>query len=277
MANQLVKCLLVGALGMATSACGQRSWDEPVGTIVQRAGNGRFGAYAQETFQNNWQATLSYGADQVSYFRSQMNNTTTDVFYFDLHGKKFFMEATGDHQPDERAPDDVDLLYLNTHGSATATDSRWVMWDQDQRAMSSAMRLGDSASWGGGLAILASYTCKTLKHSDGLLVQRLDSILCGGLKILLSSHDIISTGERTDECGEDFAEYMQDGQTIRTAWRDGLFDSFVDQDIALVATGTSSSDCTNRKNNMKWQNFGTHAFLRDGEIGITCWEWWTDY
>jgi hypothetical protein len=269
--------ITLGAFAALVVGCGQAPLEEPLGTVQQRAGGARFATYCQESFQNGWQETLSYANERCSMFRSQLNNTDTDVFYFNLNGAKPFIEQGGDHQPDLKAIDDVDLMYMMTHGGATTTDARWTMWNDSTRAMSSNMRLGDSAWWGGGLAIYAQYSCKTMKSLDNLLVNRWGPVLRGGLKLVLGSHDILWDGERTDECGEAFAENIQYQQSFRTAWRDALYDTFLFQDIAVMATGTDSSNCSSRKNNMKWQNFGSHPFIRDGSIGITCWEQWTDY
>jgi hypothetical protein len=236
----------------------------------------RFGTYCAEDFENSWRDSLPYSWDRCAGFNNELDDTDTKAFYYNLVGKEYYLEQYGDHQPNNDSADDVDLLFINTHGGAWTSPmtSTLVMWNQNQRAYSTDMRLGDSAWWGGGLAVLATYACETLKMSDGNLVNRLAPMLRGGLKIALGSHDTLNSGVTTDECGEDFADNLQGSSSFKSAWKSALEDWATDQDIAIVSTGANSSDCVSRKDNMKWQNYGGYDFIRDDNIGYTCWTWW---
>lgn len=245
-------------------------------TITDAQAVARFGAYCTESYENNWRDTLPYSWSRCNGFSNELDDTDTKVFYYNLEGKEYYLESYGDHQPNNDSADDVDLLFINTHGGAWTDPmtSTLTMWNQDMRAYSTDMRLGDSAWWGGGLAVLATYACETLKMNDGNLVNRLAPMLRGGLKMALGSHDKLYSGSTTDECGEDFADDLQSSMTFKNSWKSALSDWYTAQDVAVVATGTNSSDCTSRMDNMKWQNYGGYPFIRDNSIGYTCWSWW---
>lgn len=238
----------------------------------------RFGTYCTEGFEGGWRDTLPESWNRCAWFNNELDDTDTKVFYFDLSNKEYYLEANGDHQADNKSADDVDLLFINTHGGAWTSPmtSTLAMWNQNTRAYTTDMRLGDSATWGGGLAILATYACETLKNSDGNLWNRLAPMFRGGLKIALGSHDTLYSSSYTNECGEDFADNMQGSQTLKSAWSDALSDWWEDQDVAVTATGTNSTDCASRRDNMKWQNYGGYGFLRDNSIGYVCWATWND-
>jgi hypothetical protein len=253
---------------------GRAPAEEHVGSVDQASVGARFGTWCQQSYQNGWQATLPEAWNTCAWFNNELDDTDQKIFYYDLSNKAYYWHATGDHQPANDSADDVDLLFVGTHGGVTSSDAIYAMWNQGQFAYSSQMRLGDSAWWGGGLAIQATYSCKTLKSNDNLLVTRWANALRGGLKIMLGSHDIVWYGTTTNEVGEDFADNLQSSQAIKMAWRDGLSDWYQDQDVSVVATGTNSSNCWSRMDNMKWQNYGSYPFIRDNSIGYTCWYWW---
>jgi hypothetical protein len=239
---------------------------------------GRFGTWCTRQFQNAWQTELPHAWNLCDGFVGTMDNTATNAFYFDLNNKKFYWEAGGDHQPANDSADDVDLLFVNTHGGAPSgsTTASYAMWNQNQFALTTSMRLGDSATWGGGLAILATYACETLRVSDNKLPTRWGAALRGGLKMILGSHGTVFDSDRTDDTGTSFADKLQHGTSIRSSWRGALYDTFVAQDVAVVATGSDMANCTSRRDAMNWQNFGSYPFLRDGQIGATCWVYWDD-
>lgn len=205
---------------------------------------------------------------------NKLDNTDESAFYFNLHDKKFYLERYGDHQPDLKSADNVDLLFILTHGGAWSTTSTLCMWNKHTRAFTSEMRLGDSAIGGGGLSILATYACNTLKSSDNLLWTRLGPMFSGRLRIALGSHDKLYSGTYTNECGEDFAEDIQSGMTLKSAWKSALSDWWEDQDVAVVATGSSTSHCHWRKDTMKWQNYKNYRVLRDSSIAYWCSTTW---
>jgi hypothetical protein len=236
---------------------------------------GRFGAFCQKSFEAGWQKTLNNVYDLCGWFVSQMNDTASQVFYYDLVNRAYYIEKNGDTQPPAyNSVDDVDLFWLATHGGVTSTYARWAMWNKDVEASTARMRLGDSAWWGGGLAIFVSHACDTLQHNDNLLVTRWAPVLRGGVKIVVGSHDVLNDSVTTNETGENFAYELQNGATIRNAWVYAVSDLYTAQDATIVATGTNLTDCRNRRDGMKWSNFGNYPFIRDGNIGTTCWAWW---
>lgn len=251
------KIVLVGFFGAALS----------IGTNADA--KARFGTYCQRAFEDGWQSTLDKAYDLCSRFNKELDDTDTKVFYYNLEGQKSWLETPND----QGTSDNVNLLFLLTHGSVTNTDSRWVMWDKNTRALSSNMRLGDESY---GLSILASWACNTHKMSDGKLITRWRNIFRGGLRITVGSHDTPPIGSTTDECGKEFADNLQDGDKIKDAWHDALREPFVDVDGAVIATGETESECNNRRDNMKWQNYTSYRRLRDGENVWYCWRYWNN-
>ncbi|HKO89075.1 MAG TPA: DUF6345 domain-containing protein, partial [Burkholderiales bacterium] len=99
---------------------------------------------------------------------------------------------------------------------------------------------------------------------------RMGAIFRGGLRIATGSHDKLYDSLTTDEVGEDYADNLQDGDKIKYAWADANSDWNTDQDVTVMATGSSSSNCQSRRDNMKWQNFSSYGRLRDGAITHYC-------
>lgn len=254
---------------------------EPIAVTKQAISTGmRFGTWCTQSYQNGWQTTLGNSWTRCSWFNNELDDTDQLIFYYDLVGKKYFWERFGDTQPPAYdSADDVDLLFVNTHGGTNTgnTQAVYAMWNDPVYAITNEMRLGDSAWWGGGLAILATYACKTLWNGDNNIQSRWGAAFRGGLKIALGSHDTVWDHYYTEEVGEDFADNMQNGQAFVYAWRDGLEDWYYDQDIMGVATGTSEANCATRRDTMKKSTYGTFPFIRDGAIVSMCKRWWTNY
>lgn len=231
----------------------------------------RFGTWCQEEYQNGWQDTDDYGWELCNSFNNELDDTDTKVFYYNLHGAKSHLEESGDSGD----TDAVNLMYINTHGGVSSTASRYAMWDDGVRAYTTSMRLGDDSY---GLSIFASYACHTAYRDDGNFWTRWYPAFAGGLKYLVGSHDTINNGWTLYENGEDFADELQSSAVIKYAWRDGCYDTWTDQDLAAGTFGTNESDCWNRLNNMKWQNYASgFARIRDSQITHWCHTQWTDY
>ena len=230
-----------------------------------------FGAICQADFQSNWQTSLPYSWNRCGWFVDELDDTDIKSFYWNLHGAESFY-STCDGCAGVGA-DTVSLLYTNTHGKATnITDARWVMWDNGVRAQTNtdSLRLGDESI---GLSILALYSCETLSSADSSasLINRWRNTFRGGLKMVTGSHDKVYDGPTTDEVGEDFADNLQDGDSVKWAWFDGNGDWWADQDVKVTATGTSESNCKSRRDGIKWQNFSSgFPRLRDSQVGWFC-------
>lgn len=239
------------------------------GGVGQAQAQAWFATECQREFQNGWAGTLKYMWKRCGGFNKELDDTDLQYYYYNLVGAKSRWEDPAD----QWFMDDVDLLYASTHGWASDTDSTWSMWDYQTHAFSSQMRLGDEA-W--QLSILATYTCSTLKTSDGKQWTRMGPIFRGGLRFALGSHDKVYDGDVTDEVGEDFADGLQKKKSFKYAWKDGNSDWYADQDLTIMTTGSDANDCNNRRSNMKWQNFRNYPALRDGQINSVCWTKWDD-
>ena len=168
-------------------------------------------------------------------------------------------------------PAGVDIYYSETHGGAWNGRAVWAMWNDGSLASSNQMWLGNENQ---GLSILSTYACATLKH-DGI-VSRYDSVMAGGLRYTTGSHDKFYDGLTTDEVGEDYADNLKDGDSIRYAWRDGVSDWYHDQDATVMTTGTNASDCSSRRSGMRWTNYNGYPRRTSGNIGYYCWTWWNN-
>lgn len=229
----------------------------------------RFGTGCQKSYENGWQTTLDHVWKRCGWFNDELDDTDHKIFYFDLHGAEWWWEGPGD----QLSLDNVHLFYSSTHGGAWSTKSVWAMWDDGSLASSADMRLGDESY---GLSIFSTYACKTLKFSDDKMWARMGPIFRGGLRYATGSHDLLYDSVTTDETGEDFADDLQKGKSIRFAWKDANSDWWVDNDVTVMTTGTDSSNCLSRRSGMKWQNFGGYARLRDGKIGWYCYTYWNN-
>ncbi len=237
----------------------------------------RFGTRCQKEYQGGWQTTLPEMWNRCAWFNNELDDTDTKVFYWNLHGARSSFSTCDSCG---NGVDDVHLMYVGTHGgAANSTDARLVMWDNGVRARSitDAWRYGDENS---RVAFFAQYACETLNNGDGNVWNRWSTAFRGGLIMALGSHDKLYDGVTTNETGEDFADGLQKGKTVKWAWFDGNGDWWADQDVAVMATGSrqtaannASADCAFRRDQVKWQNFGNFARWRDGQVHHWCRSW----
>ena len=251
----LIKPAIIAAIGIIGS--------------VEHSDAARFGAACQREYQNNWQADLDHVWERCSWFNDELDDTDTKIFYYNLHGAKWWWETGGD----QLAHDNVSLLYASTHGGGWSTMSVWAMWDVNSLAASTNMRLGDEAT---RLSIFSTYSCETLKFNDDKMWVRMGPIMRGGLRYATGSHDKLYDGVTTNETGEDYADNLQKSNTIKYAWKDANSDWATDQDVTVMATGTDKGNCESRRDGMKWQNFGSYPRLTDGQVGWYCYWYWNN-
>jgi hypothetical protein len=230
----------------------------------------RFGTRCQADYQAGWQNTLPYMWDRCGWFVSELDATDTSVFYFSLHNSKTRYSTCDSCGT---GVDDVALMYTGTHGGAiNDTNARLAMWEQNVRALSNSdsWRFGDEAT---GCSIFAQYACETLTAGDSnnQMKDRWRGAFRGGLRIATGSHDKLWDSITTNETGEDFADDLQDGKSVKWAWFDGNGDWWEDQDVKVLATGSNSSNCASRRDGIKWQNFTSFGRLRDGNLDWWCW------
>ena len=163
------------------------------------------------------------------------------------------------------------------------------MWDDHVFARSTDMSLGDGGptqGWNGvliwpffqnptdgALSVLATYACDTLVL-DGDTWNRWHPVFSGGLKYSVGSWKKLMSGWTTSEVGEEFAKQLQQGKVIKTAWVNAVSDWWVDQYPAAMASGTTCSEAENRLNNMKWSNYKSYSYIRNG-IGCLSLQKWS--
>lgn len=247
----------------------QRDGSEEVATVRQASATTKnFGTDCQEAFENNWQDTLHYAWETCNGFNGAMDDFANKEYYYNLRGAQDYWEIPNDQNRLER----VDLAFSNTHGGTNSSQAFWTMWDSGVFATSPNMWLGNESK---GLSIWATYSCETLKD-DGNLWARWDTVMAGGLRIVVGSHDTVWSAYTTDEVGRDFAENLESGMSIRNSWRYGLEDWYHDQDAAVMSTGTDSSDCNGRLTNMDWDNFDNYPRRTSTNPGWWCEDHWSN-
>lgn len=239
--------------------------------VVSAAAFGsRFGTGCQGDFENTWLTEVRDTWERCERFNNKLAQTDEHVFYWDLHdGASWWQNAR-----DQIALDNVDLFYGCTHGGVNSTSAAWAMWNYKTNAWSTLMRLGDEAV---GLSFLATYSCDTLKYDDGRVWTRMAPILRGGARMVLGSYGKFWDSWYTTECGEVFANGLQNGWNVKDAWIDGNTDWYFQQEIAFMATGRDQENCDARRDSMTWSNFNDYPRLRDNQIGHACLSAWVGF
>ncbi len=140
---------------------------------------------------------------------------------------------------DASMADDVDLFFINTHGRnddgiiSLAYNSQ----NDDWLANSRDWRLGDrDIEW------LAIYGCDTvMRNNFGPQGWNAYNHIFHRLHLLLGAYDSMYDGWTTEECGEDFADNLLDGDTVKAAWMDGVSDWYVDNHPAVISAERAST------------------------------------
>ena len=249
---------------------------ETDGQIPAGTSSRNFGIHCTESYENGWLATLTAGKEVCDGFANRADDEAIKEFYYDLKDKQDYWHTTADYF--NNALEDVDLFLTVTHGGAWSTDySEWGMWNDNMLATSNSMRLGDTANSRRGLSILSTFSCHTLQ-TDSYFMNRWNTVFEGGLRMVTGSHNLIYIGYPAEQyLGNDYAYYLNQGWTIASAWSTAMNNtSYNNMDSAVAATGTNSSDCASRRDNMTWDNFQDYPRLRDSSIGYYCWRYWDD-
>jgi Family of unknown function (DUF6345) len=92
------------------------------------------------------------------------------------------------------------------------------------------MRLG---SGGRQVKALATFSCDTLKNSDGQLPKRWGPAFAGGLKMLVGGGDLLWDDD-SDTIGYDFAMLMQTPYPIGTSWLNAFYNNNRDNNPAIA-------------------------------------------
>jgi hypothetical protein len=233
---------------------------------------GTFGTRCQRTYQNGWLPTLDYMYDRCDGFNNRMADNNTQTFYFSLNNGAGFDGSDGSTAAG--GVDTVDIFYVGTHGGANATDARLALKPVQTRTFSSTWRFGDNSR---PISILSQYACKTLTIDSNAFARWVNAFK-GGLYLATGSHDKVYDGWTTDETGEDYADNLTHGMTVKWAWFDGNQDWYQDQDVAIYASSSGPLDeCLNRLNSMTGQNINSFPRFRNGKMNRICASWITDF
>jgi hypothetical protein len=240
---------------------------------------GTFGTRCQGNFNGSWQTNLPYVYTRCEGFNDELDDYDTKKFYFNLSGA-----ATGfagnDGSLAAGGVDAVDLFYMSTHGGVDNVRFFYALKEQNSFLCSrlSGGNCVAGADWRYGdnsrrVKIYSQYSCSTLALDD-FSWTRWNQPFKGGLYLATGSQDKVYDGYTTDETGEDYADDLQDGKSVKWAWFDGNGDWYHDQDVAIYASSAGSlDDCRHRRDSMTWQNVIQFPRLRDGEMNRLCASW----
>jgi hypothetical protein len=242
---------------------------------------GTFGTRCQGNFNGSWQQNLSYVYARCEGFNNELDDYDTKKFYFNLSGAVTGFSGS-DGSLSAGGVDAVDLFYMSTHGGVDDVRFFYALKEQNQFACSrfsnwtslcvpgADWRYGDNSRT---VKIFSQYTCATLAIDD-FAWDRWKQPFRGGLYLATGSHDKLYDGSTTDETGEDYADDLQDGKSVKWAWFDGNGDWNADQDVAIYASSSGSlSECQVRRDYMTWQNVIQFPRLRDGNMNRICASW----
>lgn len=232
---------------------------------VDAARAGQFGTRCQQDYESGWQKTLPHTWDRCSRFNSELDDTDSKLFYFDLKGVGVGFTSS-DGSVNTGGVDAGDLFYVGTHGGANNSTAVLTMFTKNLSMSSVNWRFGDNSD---GVAIFSQYACRTLQIDD-FTWTRWSPAFKGGLYVATGSHRKLWDSITTDEVGEDYADDLQDGKSVMWAWFDGNSDWYEDQDVAVLVTGSSLANCEDRRAHIKWQNFSDYTRLRDGAVNKMC-------
>jgi len=137
---------------------------------------------------------------------------------------------------DQDWADDVDLLWIEGHGSRDGSDNLRILFDSQQsnwRTISNTWELGENwnAEW------IMAFSCKTVNLDN---VSALWNIFAR-LHMYCGAWENMYDGITTDECGEDVADNLTDGDTVTDSWIDGVSDWWVDNHPIAVCVGDSAT------------------------------------
>lgn len=232
----------------------------------------QYGLRCQGDFQNGWLPDINV-YPFCDNFINQIGSNYID-FYYNLHGAQpdFYYGEPQETSRSAGGIDSVDFFVMSTHGGIANNDADYAgyaMWDDHVLAWTPSMRLG---SRGREVKALATFSCDTLKNSDGKLPNRWGSAFAGGLKMLVGGGDLLWDAD-TDTIGYDFAMLMQTPYPIGTSWLNAVYNNDSDNNPAIANTGANKSDCWNRQQ-VGLSNLLSEPVLRDGKVGYYCWASW---
>jgi hypothetical protein len=232
------------------------------------AGAATFGVGCQDSFQSTYVPTLPNVWTNCDGFWDQFGSFNDGKWMYNLQSGQGWWEQPNGYQNNVNS---VEFFFADTHGGAYSNTAAYAMWDYWSLAYSAPVsgHTGMRLSYTEGFF---SYACQTLKP-DSAVWSRWGPVFRGGLRYLTGSHNNVEDSVYTDDSGTDFAADMGD-ETFHDAWFDGLWDYWVSQDVAVMASGngSTSTDCYNRLYTMTVYNRLTDPKLTDSSVKWLCWD-----
>ncbi|HRZ78497.1 MAG TPA: DUF6345 domain-containing protein [bacterium] len=239
------------------------------------------GAKSENTWENNWKDPWR-GNDVCSYWYSTMGyySSIDQISYTSLGSAKTRYETDGD-QNSTYGLDAFDI-YLHCGHSGhyyTSNDgvhnAQWHMWNEDTRALSKNMRLGDETR---ELKLFSTYGCAQMYDEDGHRLERWNPIFKGGLKFATGFWELAwlfgSDYTSNRQLGIDYAQYLNTtNKTVKYAWWDAVKEH-PDNKPAVLASGASQSNAASRRDNMRMVDLPNYSVLRDGDVDWLGWTQW---
>ena len=265
---------------LGASCGGDLEGDLAIGKTEQAWTARKFGVYATKYYENDWVGSLNHMWALTNNFVSNLDDTDTSSFYGGMYApnqREWYDDDLDGYGYDMTSGglDTVDLFFNVTHGVSNPPSyaSMFYMWDENYYVWTHHMRLGDE---GGLCSIFSTMACRSMLM-DGNQDDRWWHPFSGGLRIALGAPWDVGAGEQESAVGTAFADYLQAGYAIYSAWYYALRVVSSGNPVAAMATGTNQNNCTSRLYGMTWQNFKTTSYprLRDGDIGYMCWIYWT--
>jgi hypothetical protein len=243
----------------------------------------QFGSRCEATFQNGWLPNINVDPF-CSNFDAQIpiGEFNTVEFYYNLHGAVNSFQY-GNSEETSRSwggVDSVDFFLMSTHGGIAnnnADIAGYAMWDESCpgtiypgcMAWTDSMRFGSS---GRQAKAFATFSCDTLRSSDGKLPNRWGSVFAGGLKIAVGGSELLYASNM-NTIGYDFAALMQDDYSIGSSWLNAVYNNDNSNNPGIANTGSNANSCWSRQG-VQLNQLMSESVLRDGQIGYTCWSWW---
>lgn len=242
---------------------------------------GYFGLLTTEKYENNWQAKHCKNFLFWEFcYAWEMTDAFGDVFD-DWNYKRFraapdsYTGALMQEGYDTISPYGADLQdveYIHTHGWLSSPyDAAMAMWNEDVAVGSSAFRFGDDDR---GLKLFIAYSCHQLEPDDGYWSYRWNPAFRGGLKLMLGSSGTLSWGTGMWATTHDLAVYITNpafADVVAWSWYYVNTYAEMEQDIAVMASGTNMDNCWYRMWNYNYDDLlYWGARLQDGDIGAYC-------
>jgi hypothetical protein len=222
-------------------------------------------------------ADLTYTFNRSNGFDRELRNAGhSRAFYWSEQDVwENDIQDTSGGGDDRNWVDDVDLFWIETHGNND--NGRPIMLYDVPRDQwltnASTWQLGEdwNAEW------VMAYSCHTIDRSNVPAVWG----IFAGLHLYCGAWEDMWDGWTTEECGEDVADNLTDGDTVCEAWIDGVSDWWFDNHPIVVGPATSSVwnggnirwDLSPHNTDHIWGEGSTAPDLPPSQQGCLLWRW----